>query len=307
MRKSWPANKRCFPLCLWIASLARRTRIHHVAAVPASRQVLTEHQPDGTPISLLLRGDETNQWMTDVQGKENLLAKVDGTRSSFGTNSIRFVHLTISNSFLSNPDYIVTKTDDGSFVYVEESNEFDDRSTFLSQSNDIRLVGKFEPKQFRNDQGLARHGSRMSLGYGDSCFKRICGGIPEPTIINATENDQNIFARSEGGARHLRGNTKFRYAHHLLDNNPSQYIHRRQSELPTTGTIRNLVILVQFGDHERIRRDLPSIAHIEDHMASVKELFLENSYGKLTIDSTVVPTWYTTKSAEAWYADKRSG
>jgi hypothetical protein len=77
--------------------------------------------------------------------------------------------------------------------------------------------------------------------------------------------------------------------------------------LPTTGIIRNLVILLQFGDHKRIRRGLPSVAEIENQMESVKELFLENSSGKLVIESTVLPVWYTTKFSEAWYAESTSG
>jgi hypothetical protein len=57
------AKKRCLLLCWWIT--AANTRVE---AIPATRQVLTEFQPDGTKISLLLRGDETSHWMTDIQG-----------------------------------------------------------------------------------------------------------------------------------------------------------------------------------------------------------------------------------------------
>jgi hypothetical protein len=39
-----------------------------VAAMPASSSIFTEYQPDGTPISLMLKGDERRSWMTDLQG-----------------------------------------------------------------------------------------------------------------------------------------------------------------------------------------------------------------------------------------------
>jgi hypothetical protein len=204
---------------------------------------------------------------------------------------------------------MVTKTSDGSYVYVEDANEESIQSSSRHNAiiHELRLVGKFQPKQFRNDAGLARHPSQLTLGRRDNCFKRICGEIPEPVTANTTTIDQNVFTRKSGNIRQLRGSNTFRHAQHLLVNDPGHFSHRRRSALPTTGTIRNLVILLQFGDHRRERRALPSISDIESHMESVKELFLENSYGKLTIESTVVPSWVTTQSSEAWYADNRSG
>jgi hypothetical protein len=34
----------------------------------ASPNFFTEHQPDGSPITLRLRGDEKSHWKTDLEG-----------------------------------------------------------------------------------------------------------------------------------------------------------------------------------------------------------------------------------------------
>lgn len=45
-----------------------------VGGMTASPEVFTEYQPDGTRISLLLRGDERRHWMTDIEGASNTSA-----------------------------------------------------------------------------------------------------------------------------------------------------------------------------------------------------------------------------------------
>jgi hypothetical protein len=89
--------------------------------------------------------------------------------------------------------------------------------------------------------------------------------------------------------------------------------HRRA--IQTTGTIKNLVIPLKWKDHKR--RTLPSKNDIDVLMnhagpeercptGSVKDVFLENSYGKLELESTVVD-WILMPNTEAFYADSRSG
>jgi hypothetical protein len=196
------------------------------------------------------------------------------------------------------PDFIVMKTQNGTFVYAEELDETmgigaSSTTSRLVPSID-RLVGKFHPSQLRNGRNPIKFSSETTPNkYGEDCLKRLCGGIPDP---------------EHRTKRNLRGNGKRkRTKRHLLQTNPGPAVHRNLSELPTTGTIKNLVVLLQFGDHRRIRRELPSTADVEMYMESVKELFLENSSGRLTIESTVVPSWYTTRSSESWYADGQSG
>jgi M6 family metalloprotease-like protein len=81
-------------------------------------------------------------------------------------------------------------------------------------------------------------------------------------------------------------------------------------------TLRNLVVLVRFSDHTG--RTLPSESNIDVLMnavggdpalapaGSLRDIYLNNSYGALTLDSTVV-AWATVSNTEAYYADGNSG
>jgi len=253
-----------------ISALLLSAAVHHTGAMTANPEVVfTEYQPDGTPISLLLRGDERRNWISDLE------------------------------------DFVVLKTDDGTYVYAEEM-ELDEttESTGSRKMNTVlvpaldHVVGKFNPSRgvANGELGEGTKLARQQYNWKEDCFKRICGGVPEP------RQQPNIF---DGKQRNLR--RRQQDSRHLLTEDPGPHFHRRESALPSTGTIRNLVVLIQFGDHRRSRRVLPSVSQIQSHMDSVKELYLENSFGSLNIESTVVPSWYTTRSSEAWYADNRSG
>jgi hypothetical protein len=83
------------------------------------------------------------------------------------------------------------------------------------------------------------------------------------------------------------------------------------------GTLKNLVVLMRFSDHAT--RDLPSVGEVDDLMSadspttscptgSVKQVFLENSNGRLILDSTVYQ-WVTLDPlyTETYCANGRSG
>ncbi len=89
------------------------------------------------------------------------------------------------------------------------------------------------------------------------------------------------------------------------------------AESSPSGTIKNLVVLIRFSNHTA--RTLPSSADIDvlfnsdpasnNSLAptgSVKEVYLENSYGQLTLESTVT-AWITVSNTEQYYADGVSG
>ncbi len=85
---------------------------------------------------------------------------------------------------------------------------------------------------------------------------------------------------------------------------------------PGPQTLKNLVVLVRFSDHTD--RLLPSASDIDVLMnavggdpdlapaGSLRDIYLNNSYGALTIDSTVV-SWVTVSNTERYYADGQSG
>lgn len=82
------------------------------------------------------------------------------------------------------------------------------------------------------------------------------------------------------------------------------------------GTLPNLVVLLRFSDHAS--RTVPSTGDIDVLMnapggdptlapsGSVRDIFLENSYGQLTLNSTVA-YWVTLPNTEAYYANGNSG
>jgi len=86
------------------------------------------------------------------------------------------------------------------------------------------------------------------------------------------------------------------------------------------GTIKNLVVMVRFSDH--VGRTLPSVADVDvlfnstgGHptlapTGSVKDVYFENSYGQMTLNSDVNPgigDWITVSNTEAYYANGQSG
>jgi hypothetical protein len=88
-----------------------------------------------------------------------------------------------------------------------------------------------------------------------------------------------------------------------------------QRHLRTRGTLRNLVILLRFANHEN--RTLPSPQDVDILMnhggphdlcptGSVRDVFLENSYGALQIESTVTD-WIPLNETEAYYSNGVSG
>ena len=87
--------------------------------------------------------------------------------------------------------------------------------------------------------------------------------------------------------------------------------------VPPSGTVKNLVILCKFsdhteGDHTRAQNDYDVLFNQiggDGTLAptgSVKDLYLENSYGVMTLQSTVVG-WVTLPHTEAYYADGDDG
>jgi M6 family metalloprotease-like protein len=87
--------------------------------------------------------------------------------------------------------------------------------------------------------------------------------------------------------------------------------------VPPSGTVKNLVVLCMFSDHDpnlhtRPREDYDILFNQiggDVNVAptgSVKDLYLENSYGIMTLDSNVV-TWVTLPHTEAYYANGDDG
>lgn len=83
----------------------------------------------------------------------------------------------------------------------------------------------------------------------------------------------------------------------------------------TSGTLKNLVVMIRWSDHGG--RALPSSVDVDILMnndgphalaptGSVRDVYLENSYGSLALDSHVTE-WVTSNNTEAYYAAGSSG
>ncbi|MBT8102790.1 MAG: M6 family metalloprotease domain-containing protein [Gammaproteobacteria bacterium] len=82
------------------------------------------------------------------------------------------------------------------------------------------------------------------------------------------------------------------------------------------GNVKNMVIMIRFSDH--VSRPLPSNADIDilfnavggdaqlAPTGSVKDVYLENSYGQMTLNSTIFG-WIDLPNTEAYYANGNSG
>lgn len=86
------------------------------------------------------------------------------------------------------------------------------------------------------------------------------------------------------------------------------------------GNVKSLVVMVRFADHTG--RTLPSVADVDvlfnavggdpalAPTGSVKDVYFENSYGQMTLNSFVNPgigDWITVSNTEAYYANGQSG
>ncbi|MCE9614904.1 MAG: M6 family metalloprotease domain-containing protein [Lentisphaerae bacterium] len=96
---------------------------------------------------------------------------------------------------------------------------------------------------------------------------------------------------------------------------PSESVPGPEAVQPN-GTVKNVVILMRFSNHTT--RTLPSVADVDTIFnavggdpvlapsGSVRDLYLENSYGAMTINSTVF-AWVTLPNTETYYANGQSG
>jgi hypothetical protein len=189
------------------------------------------------------------------------------------------------------PDFPVVRDETtGEFVYAELDPDGEIKTTSFR-------VGKADPAK----EGLKKGHREKERKKGKN------GTNSEGGLRGEIDKQEN---------KGKKGRNVFNDESRLLDD---EYImstiddhHRRATQ--TTGTIRNLVIPLKWSDHTG--RTLPSREDIDVLMnhagperrcptGSVKDVFLENSYGKLELESTVVD-WVLVPNTEAFYANGRS-
>jgi len=174
--------------------------------------------------------------------------------------------------------YTVTKDKDGWFVYAEEM------SGELIPTE--MVVGIDDPDR----SGLTKHVKPNRRRLSDEVYKQSSSSLSS-SLLRGTKKQTQIPSNRDLG----------------LD-----------TEIPTKlppGVMKNLVVLIRFKDHEF--RRIPSQRDINELMnndgpdgiiptGSVNDVIKKNSYGKMTMDSYVMP-WVTISKTEADCSGGRNG
>ena len=192
--------------------------------------------------------------------------------------------------------------------------------------------GTVSPYPFPLDNQYA--GSNTTLFYhGSSPLDSLVTDADGYTVIYDKNSSDFIYAMSdntsgelvssgiiigEGGPMNARIPKRLRSSshkdaprRHLLE---GHHPHHRKLAVPATGTLKHLVILVRFKNHKN--RILPTVDDFDilfnhggengthHHLAptgSVRDVFRINSYGRLTLNTTVYG-WVDLPETEAYYA-----
>ncbi|KAG7359169.1 M6 family metalloprotease domain containing protein [Nitzschia inconspicua] len=248
------------------------------SAMLASPEPFFEEQPNGQVVQLQLHGDTYDSWMTDMDGY----------------------------TVLRDPS-------SGSFFYAE-----DDGHGGLQPSGHLVF-----PNPDNHNRNLQQRHLRPS--------KRDCQGM----ICGDDDDDQRNTVGGGGGTKHrsdrrsLRGKqivkdsktivdeiiAKSKHRFNMTNTSSSPLVDPNGRRLRSIGTLRNLVVLIRWSDHQN--RVLPSKENIDILMnhqgphplcptGSVRDVYLENSYGALDLQSTVTD-WIPINNTESYFANGNSG
>jgi M6 family metalloprotease-like protein len=222
-------------------------------------------QPNGDVIDLQLHGDAYDAWMSDMDGY----------------------------TVLRDPE-------SGTFVYAEE----DDKGGLKASSEAVvypmrktsKSHGKVETTKKRS------HKQKNLRPKEKDCKNKLCGDPDSDT--RRLSNVRGAFGNGESKdflPYPAPPNSTFDQEDGL----------RRQLNPVYSGTLRNLVVLLRWSDHvDRILPSKEDISILMNHKGphalcpsgSVRDVFLENSYGALTLES-VVADWVTVDNTEKYYAN----
>lgn len=218
----WGVPGSLFLLLLAWVAISTGSTVH---ASPASPFPFVETQPDGSKVTLYIRGDERNHWLEDRDG------------------------------------YTVVK-DRGAFVYGAPNPD-----------------GSVVP-------------TSMRVGASSPAAGGLTPGLkPAPPVTAMSTALRQSAPSGETSA-----------------------LSAPQQRISPLGSVKNLVILIRFSNH--LGRTLPSNAdfniifnnvgpHALAPTGSVRDYYLQTSYGKLTLNSTVVG-WLDLPNTEQYYADGTS-
>ncbi|KAL7469812.1 hypothetical protein ACHAXS_010075 [Conticribra weissflogii] len=200
--------------------------------------------------------------------------------------------------------FVVMKNEEGWYVYAEEADQTADTGDGDVDST-RRLGGKRRliPGKHRVGKKLDLTSVSVSSFVRGEDFYRGEHYTASSEMTSVVDHRQQSDPTSQQPSRQQQSSSE-------------QTLHRFQRKLTTLGNFRSLIVLIRFKDHKF--RDLPTKEQIENlynHFGihsedaptgSVREVFLQNSYGML--DATAYVTeWITVSKTEKYYANGEYG
>ena len=213
-----------------------------------------------------------------------------------------------NGNLLHRPIYI---RGDESYHWYEDERGYTliDDPAFQRIGNQTRKVyAEIDPKNGNLVSTGVRFGFPDDATINGAGFK-IQKHIKPP--INLRKAKCGHYCEEDQTRNHVRGSS----AKDTSRRNLQEHANRRKL-LASANALRNLVVLIRFSDHQD--RVLPSVADYDVLLngpggegtvaptGSVNDVFLSNSYGAFSLQSTVYP-WITVSKPESYYADGQSG
>lgn len=246
-----------------------------VSAMLANPEAFQHTQPNGQVIELKMKGGPAKHWITDMN------------------------------------DYTVILNRDGAYYYAQDNGRGG-----LDATKDLVQT---------NGNGPSAMGPFTTYGYHAFPKKDLHPTHTKckPNLFCADVREHETLAsvlashkhNTKNGNRKLRGLVPPKTGHELCSALSTVRRSLEQKTAPTGGKLRNLVLMMLWSDHEE--RPLPTKEEVEILMShegahqlaptgSVRDVFLENSHGKLDLESVVID-WIPMNNSELYYSSGESG
>lgn len=257
----------------------------------ASPKHFNEIQPDGQVVTLKINGNSHDAWMSDLDGYTVLR---DPTTK-------RFVY--------AEPDGNGGLRASDEEVVNKNVHQIPDPVSNTASSVAAAASAGIYAMMSVNNPGKKSNKQKGLRPIHRDCYGKICG--VDDSDDDSSESRRRLQQQRVRGALRYNLDTAKHGPHPR--NLPSHTTSRNL--WATTGTLRNLVVLLRWSDHEN--RSLPTQSDIDILMnhngihtrcptGSVRDVFLENSYGKLLLESTVMD-WIPMDNTEQYYSNGNRG
>jgi len=286
-------------LVVWVILYVFITRLSQTEAMKASPHtfVVTQDEED---IILKIKGDEDDHWITNQH--DFTVVRDQAGRFEFATLSSDEERLVSSGQMADNhlPKHTKQKNLRGKAAKKEKAlKKGKERDSAGSTKKNAGWNSSSEDKKAVADGGSVASASRTEKSPNGR--SRDCASSCEMRADDIVSNSTSLTSIFEPNASRA---------------DVSERSNPRDMTSKSIGTLKNLVVLIRFQDHED--RELPSREDVAVLMnsdtaneelaptGSLKMLYRESSHGQLTIESEITE-WILLDNTEAYYADGQSG